>query len=173
MATRQIFAERSYSIPEHRELLSTLTDLLKQPQLQSLSVGRAPLTEAYQLVEVFLCTETTHSLSLTIEGVEEEEGSWIDHDDDSTESNDCELSNNDEDNHLAAVPTPPLRLPPTQPLPDSNGALKSLDIGCSCTSLHTWLFSIPNLQLNELTTSRPDLVPSGVTFTVIDTSVNV
>ena len=69
-------AERSYSMQAHRELLSTLTDLLKQPQLQSLSVGRAPLTEAYQLVEVFLCTETTHSLSLTIEGVEEE-SKWI------------------------------------------------------------------------------------------------
>ena len=29
-----------------------------------------------QLVEVFLCTETTHSLSLTIEDVEEENKWW-------------------------------------------------------------------------------------------------
>ena len=74
--TKEYYAERNYSIPEHRELLSALADLLKQPQLQSLSVGRALLTEAYQLVEVFLCTETTHSLSLTIEGVEEENKWW-------------------------------------------------------------------------------------------------
>ena len=40
-------------------------------------MGRAPLTEAYQqLVEVFLCTETTHSLPLTIEGIEEK-SKWI------------------------------------------------------------------------------------------------
>ena len=63
-------------IPEYRQLLSALTDLLKQPQLQSLSVGRAPLTEAYQMIEVFLCTETTHTLSLTIEGVEEGSMWW-------------------------------------------------------------------------------------------------
>ena len=51
--------------------------VLKHPQLQSLNVGRAPLTEAYQqLVEVFLCTETTHSLPLTIEGIEEK-SKWI------------------------------------------------------------------------------------------------
>ena len=48
--TKEYYAERNYSIPEYRELLSTLTDLLKQPQLQSLSVGRAPLTEAYHAV---------------------------------------------------------------------------------------------------------------------------
>ena len=40
-------------------------------------MGRAPLTEAYQqLVEVFHCTETTHSLPLTIEGIEEK-SKWI------------------------------------------------------------------------------------------------
>ena len=62
-----------------------------------------------------------------------------------------------------------LRHLPAKILPDSNGALKSLDIGCSCDGLHTWLFTIPNLQLKEMKISRPDLVPSsGVTFTVID-----
>ena len=202
-------AERSYSIPENRELLSALADLLKQPQLQSLSVGRAPLAEAYQLVEVFLCTETTHSLSLSIEGVEEE-SKWIqaeytkrftiafyDDDENMIDDSDCDkyiyvsqwfwmkedelrddeqLSsdhelNNDQQNgeedssHAAPATTRP---PPAQPLPNSNGTLKSLDIGCSHDSLHTWLFSIPNLQLKELSTSRPDLVPSGVTFTVSD-----
>ena len=78
-----------------------------------------------------------------------------------------------EDSHSASVPAPSLPLH-SPPLPDSNGALKSLDIGRSCDRLHAWLFSIPNLQLKELKTSRPDLVPiSGVTFVVIDTSVNV
>ena len=82
-------AERTYMIPEYRQLLSALTQLLKQPQLQSLSVGRAPLTEAYQMIEVFLCTETTHTLSLTIEGIEEE-SKWI-----TVESIDDDLDSDD------------------------------------------------------------------------------
>ena len=147
-----VIAERSYSIPEHRELLSALAELMKQPQLQSLSVGRAPLTEAYQLVEVFLCTETTHSLSLTIEGVEEEH-TWTKIDDNwmlnklSDESSKESKKSNEKD---APATTRP---PPAQPLPDSNGALKSLNIGCSCDRLLTWLFNIPNLRLKELSTS--------------------
>ena len=168
----EVFAERNYTIPEHRELLSTLTDLLKQPQLQSLSVGRAPLTKAYQLVEVFLCTETTHSLSLTIEGVEEEHTytkshltdydsfgfpNWEWREDEVTndESNDHEASNgqHEKDSHAAPATT---RSPLAQPLPNSNGVLKSLDIGCSCDSLHTWLFSMhtyggPKVRLSRLT----------------------
>ena len=82
-------AERNYMIPEYRQLLSALTHLLKQPQLQSLSVGRAPLTEAYQMIEVFLCTETTHTLSLAIEGIEEE-SKWI-----TVESIDDDLDSDD------------------------------------------------------------------------------
>ena len=76
VSTKELVAERNYSIPEYRQLLSTLADLLKQPQLRSLTVGRAPLNEAYQLIKAFLCTEADHSQSLTIEGVEEE-SKWI------------------------------------------------------------------------------------------------
>ena len=182
------YAERNYGIPEYRQLLSTLTDLLKQPQLQSLTVARAYLIEAYQLIEVFLCTEANHTQSLIIEGVEEE-SKWVMNQmvfsdsesidseesykqwrkDESDEESIEEIS---EEQGNVPAPTHPLRSPPTQPLPDSNGALKSLDIGRSCDRLYVWLFSIPNLQLKELKTSRPDLVPiSGVTFVVIDSSV--
>ena len=193
----KVVAERNYSIPEYRQLLSTLADLLKQPQLRSLSVGRAPLNEAYQLIKAFLCTEANHSQSLTIEGVEEE-SRWIKKCEESYEhykdtgeedsnrwikevmQSDIELFNKPSsdkqvgDSHSTSVPAPthPLRSLPAQSLPDSNGALKSLDIGRSCDRLHAWLFSIPNLQLKELKTSRPDLVPiRGVTFVVIDSSV--
>ena len=188
-------------IPEYRQLLSALTHLLKQPQLQSLSVGRAPLTEAYQMIEVFLCTETTHTLSLTIEGVEEV-SKWVtvkhneSVDDDDLDSDDMnsedsyhvwkkvdQLSDDDRDRdscleesdkdvkrHAATVPSSARPMPsrPAHPLIVSNGALKSLDVGCSCDRLHTWFFTIPNLQLKGLKTSRPDLVPSsGVPFPVI------
>ena len=191
VSTKELVAERNYSIPEYRQLLSTLFGLLKQPQLRSLTVGRAPLNEAYQLIKAFLCTEANHSQSLTIEGVEEEskwikkyhknfgyyeDSNWIKEE----MQSDIGLFNKQsseeqiEDSHSVSDPAPthPLHSPPAQALPDSNGALKSLDIGYSCDRLHAWLFSIPNLQLKELKTSRPDLVPiSGVTFVVIDTSV--
>ena len=164
MKTKQCFAEQNYMIPEYRQLLSALTDLLKQPQLQSLSVGRAPLTEAYQMIEVFLCTETTHTLSLTIEGVEE--GSmWWKSDTEWRQEDDIQPLINVKPKNRPKCNTnnlPTCTLPPPSPhsLPDSNGALKSLDIGCSCDGLHTWLFTIPNLQLKEMKTSRPHLVPS-------------
>ena len=176
-------AERNYMIPEYRQLLSALTDLLKQPQLQSLCVGRAPLTEAYQMIEVFLCTETTHTLSLTIEGVEEE-SKWVtaEHNESVDDDLDSDDMNSDDSYHLwkkvesdkdvksrhaATVPSSarPFPSPPAHPLLVSNGTLKSLDIGCSCDGLHAWLFTIPNLQLK---TSRPDLaLSSGVPFPVI------
>ena len=182
------YAERNYGISEYRQLLSTLTDLLKQPQLLSLTVGRAYLTEAYQLIEVFLCTEANHTQSLTIEGVEEE-SKWVMNqmvfsDSESIDSEESykqwrkdesdEESNEEHSEEQGNFPAPthPLRSPPAQPLPDSNGSLKSLNILRSCDRLHAWLFSIPNLQLKELKTFRPDLVPiSGVTFVVIDSSV--
>ena len=80
-----------------------------------------------------------------------------------------EKSDKDVKRHAATVPSSarPLPSPPAHPLLVSNGVLKSLDIGSSCDGLHTWLFSIPNLQLKELKTSRPHLVPgSGVPFPV-------
>ena len=58
----------------------------------------------------------------------------------------------DENIHSAAVPSTirPLHPPPAQPLPDSNGALKTLNIRSSSDRLHAWLLSIPNLRLKEL-----------------------
>lgn len=57
---------------------------------------------------------------------------------------------------------------PAQPLPDSNGTFKTLDIGGFSRHLHAWLFSIPNLQLNELSTSMINLVPETVGFPVTE-----
>ena len=57
------------NVPEYRHLLSTFADLLKQPQVRSVSVGRSPLPEAYELIESFLCTPAAHEQSLTVEGL--------------------------------------------------------------------------------------------------------
>ena len=74
------------------------------------------------------------------------------------ELNSADHVSRDEENSSAAAvlsTTSPLHPPPAQPLPDSNGTLKSLDIGRSSRCLHSWLFGIPNLLLKELSTSRP------------------
>ena len=156
------YAERKYTLPDYRQLLSALTDLLKQPQLQSLSVGTSPLTEVRKMIEVFLCTETNHTLSLTIEGTGVDEGKWtwlksfdIRGDDYDWEWHkeqliDLDLGNPQPEEERLPTTSCSHRMPPAQPLLVSNGALKSLDIGQSCDCLRTWLLSIPNLQLREL-----------------------
>ena len=136
MEHRRIFGKRNVCIPEYCSLLSTLTDLLRQPQLQSVSVGESPLFKTYHIIETFLCTETTHRQSLAVIGIRDKESTCI-----------------------------PPSCSPALPLPDSNGTLKSLDIGSSLRLLHSWLINIPKLQLKELKTSRPRLVES-VSFPV-------
>lgn len=54
------------SITDYCALLSVLTELLKQPQLQFMSVDWSSLPEAYLMIEAFLCTETTHHQSLRV-----------------------------------------------------------------------------------------------------------
>ena len=190
------FGKRDCNVPEYCSLLSTLADLLKQPQLQSLNVGKSPLPETYQMIEIFLCTEITHQQSLAVIGIEEEgntddeetdnesdygddvneENSDNEHSDNENTGNENKEQLSDENSSaderssrkkvkISSSITPPLHSPPAQPLPDSNGTLKSLDIGSSSRFLHDWLVSIPNLQLKELKTSRPSLV-EGVSFPV-------
>lgn len=54
------------NVPDYRGLLSTLADFLKQPQVHSVRVTRSPLLEAFQMIENFLSTPTTHEQTLEI-----------------------------------------------------------------------------------------------------------
>ena len=134
---------------EYCDLLSVLTELLRQPQLQFMSVSVSPLPEVYSLIEAFLCTETTHHQTLRVVG------------------NRVEFNDNDGSGPICKK----MKMDSTQvtqPLPASNGTFKTLDIGSSSHRLHAWLFSIPNLQLKELRTSKISLVPDNVGFPVTE-----
>ena len=162
------YMKRDIDDPEYNALLSTLAVLLKQPQLQSLSVDRSPLLQAYQMIEIFLCTGTTHQQSLRVVGIdlqEEKQRAWFDDETDEDDEVEAEVPSSSKKLKRSSSNTLLLHPLPAQPLPDSNGTLKSLDIGRSSASLHDWLVSIPNLQLKELKTSRRKLV-KGVTFPV-------
>ena len=155
--------ERNETAPEYHALLCTLTDLLKQPQFQSMSIGRSPLCDVYQLIEAFLCTEATRHQYLEIAGVIYEE----EHRRDKDETNDTATGSDDEmvpcKKFCPSIPQP-LHPLPTQPLAANNRRLKSLDICCSSPLLHSWLASIPNLQLCELKTFTPEYFPNNLCF---------
>ena len=62
--------EEVVDIPELANLLSSLfTQLLKQPQFRSLSVGVSPLSGACALIETFLATPACHEQTLYVEGL--------------------------------------------------------------------------------------------------------
>ena len=155
--------ERNETAPEYHALLCTLTDLLKQPQFQSMCIDRSPLCDVYQLIEAFLCTEATHNQYLEIAGVIYEEEHRRDKDD----TNDTATGSDDEmvpcKKFCPSIPQP-LHPLPTQPLAANNRRLKSLDICCSSPLLHSWLASIPNLQLCELRTFTPEYFPNNMCF---------
>ena len=67
------FCDKKIVIPEYKSLLSTLSNLLKQPQVRSVRVTRSPLPETFHLVETFLATPATHKQSLEIAAIDLEE----------------------------------------------------------------------------------------------------
>ena len=166
--------ERNKTAPEYHALLCTLTDLLKQPQFQSMCIGRSPLCDVYQLIEAFLCTEATHHQYLEIAGVIYEEEHERKTNTDSDDTSDDEMVSDDtatdSDDEIVpskkfcpSIPQPSHPLP-AQPLAANNRSLKSLDICCSSPLLHSWLANIPNLQLCELKTFTPDYFPNDMCF---------
>ena len=149
--------ERNKTAPEYHALLCTLTDLLKQPQFQSMCIGRSPLCDVYQLIEAFLCTEATQHQYLQIAGViYEEEHQRV--------TNDTATGSDDEMVPSKKFCPSTLHPLPAQPLAANNRRLKSLDICCSSPLLHSWLASIPNLQLCELKTFTPEYFPNNMCF---------
>ena len=152
--------ERNETAPEYHALLCTLTDLLKQPQFQSMFIGRSPLCDVYQLIEAFLCTEATHHQYLKIAGVIYGEEYRRGTNDTATGSDDEMVSCK---KFCPTIPQP-LHPLPAQPLAANNRSLKSLNIYHSSPLLHSWLASIPNLQLCELKTNTPEYFPNNMCF---------
>ena len=133
---------------EYRALLCTLTDLLKQPQFQSMCIGRSPLCDVYQLIEAFLCTEATQHQYLQIASVVHKMVARR--------------------RSSPSIPQP-LHPLPAQPLAANNRRLKSLDICSSSRRLHSWQASIPNLQLCELNSFTPEYFPNNIMCFVCNT----
>ena len=62
--------ERDVNVPAFVSLLSSsFTQLLKQSQFRTVSVGKSPLFSACTLIETFLTTPASHEQSLYVEGI--------------------------------------------------------------------------------------------------------
>ena len=161
---------------EYKNLLSSLVDLLKQPQLTSLSIIKSPLPEGYELIKTFLFTPTSHEQSLEITATDYEEfdkeyKQYYEDSDDEEES--------DSDNEKDEIPRKRQKcetqaqantqIPKSvslldQPLPETNSQFKCLDLGMSSSCVHTWLFSLQEIKLKRLNLRTQDitLVPAGL-----------
>jgi len=167
------FDKRNVNTREYKNLLSSLVDLLKQPQLTSLSIIKSPLPEGYELIKTFLFTPTSHEQSLEITATEEFDKYklYYEDSDDEEESE----SDNEEDEiprkrqkremqAQANTPIPKSVSLLDQPLPETNSQFKCLDLGMSSSCVHTWLFSLPEIKLKRLNLRTQDitLVPAGL-----------
>ena len=86
-------------------LLSVLTELLKQAQLQSMSVSVSPFSEACSMIAAFLCTETTHLQTLRV-----------------VDDKSMDLLPNEEDKMIGH--NKKIKIDTCLPLPESNGTFK-------------------------------------------------
>ena len=164
---------------KYRTLLSTLVDLLKQPQLTSLSITKSPLPEGYELIETFLFIPTSHEQSLEVTAIDYEEfdkeyNKIYGDSDKESEDLDDEDESDDEDEKIPpkrpktqanaqslSLPSHPL---PSQPLPETNSQFKCLDLGISSSCVYAWLFSLQEIKLKRLVLKTQDitLVPEGL-----------
>ena len=119
---------------ECRDLHSSLTQLLKQPQFHSLIVDGYPLPETYELIETFLCTSATHeqTLMVIVDGTDDIVIDMDAHD---------EEANRTEGRPLLHVP---------QHLPETNVQFKRLQLEMSPRCVYTWLFNQLELKLKWL-----------------------
>ena len=191
-----IRGKRNINVPSYRELLSSFVQFVKQPPFTDLSVGKSPLPEAYELIEVFLCTPAVHEQSLTIEASsersvpemeeledEEEENEDMAVEDDNKEEMDTgspkedsrkresvtELSESPSQKIMKEM-SPVLEPPsfPDQSLPETNVQYKCLDLGFSSRCVYSWLFTLPELKLKKLSmkTQEMTIVPADMVIQV-------
>ena len=151
-------------VPEYRDILSsTLTDLLKQPQVYSVSITDSPLSEACELIEAFQCTPATHEQSLTITGIVDETGweKW-------SKAGKKKGRGETEDKEQAITKTE-TRFSQNHPVPETNTQFKCLDLGLTLGfHVHQWPFSHHVLKLKRLkmNTELIDQVPLGMDIQV-------
>jgi len=186
--------KRNVNTREYKNHLSSLVDLLKQPQLTSLSIIESPLPEGYELIKTFLFTPTSHEQSLEITAIDYEEFNkeYEEYHKDSDDEAESESDNEDEEENESdedeiprkrpkkcesqaqaktqlpksvALPNWPL---PNHPLPETNSQFKCLDLGMSSSCVHTWLFSLQEIKLKRLNLRTQDitLVPVGLKIQV-------
>ena len=62
----------------------------------------------------------------------------------------------------------------SQSLPETNAQHKCLDLGLSCSGLHSWLFTLPELKLKKLGIRTQDvsLVPNEIVIQVEHVTFN-
>ena len=163
------FCKENVIIPEYKSLLSSLSDLLKQPQACSVRVTRSPLSETFQLIETFLTTPATHKQSLEIAAIDLEEQRMLQK---------CEVFQpRPEGAPIASRVKCGLPLSRIQPSL-SNVSFKRLNMAPSCYSVncnistckaYNWLFQFsPELRLNELTMTlrHLNLVPMDIVLQI-------
>ena len=188
------FGKRNVNTREYKNLLSSLVDLLKQPQLTSLSIIESPLPEGYELIKTFLFTPTSHEQSLEITAIDYEEfdKEYEEYHKDSDDEEESESDNEDEEENESDEDEIPRKRPkkcesqaqakmqlpksvslpnwplPNHPLPETNSQFKCLDLGMSSSCVHTWLFSLQEIKLKRLNLRTQDitLVPVGLKIQV-------
>lgn len=151
--------DKDINVPDYRGLLSTLAILLKQPQVQSVRVTRAPLSEAFQMIESFLSTPTTHEQTLAVSAIEFKEYKMLQR---------AEFSSIHPDGApLVTQAKGDKPCPIKHQLPLTNASFKHLDLvvsdysmscGISTGSAYHWLYKqYRDLKLKQLTNTLRDI----------------
>jgi len=179
--------KRNVNTRKYKNLLSSLVDLLKQPQLTSLSIMETPLPEGYELIKMFLFTPTSHEQSLEITAIDYEEFDkeykeyYEDSDDEEESESDDEEDEIPRKRQKCEIQTQAkTQIPKSvslfdQPLPETNSQFKCLDLGMSSSCVHTWLFSLQEIKLKRLKLRTQDitLVPAGLKIQVEHVSFSI
>ena len=151
-------------IPAFATLLSSFTQLSKQPQFCALNVGGSPLSGACALIETFLTTPASHEQTLYVEGLDEldlMEREKIEDNEDSgseNEEEEQEESTGESVEDIFVVKRQRItkqrkKLPKrivspscstwSHNIPETNAQFKCLDLGHSSSCIYSLLFSLP------------------------------
>ena len=148
-----IWGDRNICVPAYRQLLSSLTELLKQPQFCQLSLGgKTPLPEGYDLIMTFLSTSANHEQSLKIEASDqravEEQEEIIREEEEEEEEDDVTADFLPAKVKKMCSPIEPPSF--SDHLLESNAQFKHLDLDMSSNCVYSWLFSLSELKLKKL-----------------------
>ena len=142
-------------------VLASFTQLLRQPQLCALSVGKSSLSGARALIKTFLNTPASHKQALHVEGIDEQDPMEREDKDEDEEDEEERKAITSNDSGLTWSRK-------TSFLPETNTQFKCLDLGHSSSCIHSLLFSLPELKLRKLRMRTQDmtLVPASTAIKV-------